>query len=156
MEADNGIHRSDTIEEKMSLVNRFGVTISYSKPSQKEYFSIVTGLAEKAGITMSEEELKTEANKWELSHGGISGYQQYRRKIISGKNVSKNKAGNHTNQYGTQRTRYRPPGFCDMYRTKINAQAVEHGFRTAHHDGCCHAGKGIRSVFFENIEEQTI
>ena len=85
-----------------------------------------------------------------------AGYQQYRRKIISGKNVSKNKAGNHTNQYGTQRTRYRPPGFCDMYRTKINAQAVEHGFRTAHHDGCCHAGKGIRSVFFENIEEQTI
>ena len=73
VEADNGIHRSDTIEEKMSLVNRFGVTISYSKPSQKEYFSIVTGLAEKAGITMSEEELKTEANKWELSHGGISG-----------------------------------------------------------------------------------
>ena len=73
VEADNGIHRSDTIEEKMSLVNRFGVTISYSKPSQKEYFSIVTGLAEKAGITMSEEELKAEANKWELSHGGISG-----------------------------------------------------------------------------------
>ena len=33
----------------------------------------MTGLAEKAGITMSEEELKTEANKWELSHGGISG-----------------------------------------------------------------------------------
>ena len=55
---------------------------------------------------------------------------------------------------------HREPGIahrvCDMYRTKINAQAVEHGFRTAHHDGCCHAGKGIRSVFFENIEEQTI
>ena len=70
---ENGIHRSDTIEEKLSLVNRFGVTINYSKPSQKEYFHIVTELAHKAGITMSDEELCAEANKWELSHGGISG-----------------------------------------------------------------------------------
>ena len=42
MESGNGLHRSDTMEEKLSLVNRFGVTISYSKPSQKEYFHIVT------------------------------------------------------------------------------------------------------------------
>ena len=70
---ENGIHRSDTIEEKMSLVNRFGVTINYSKPTQKEYFQIVIELARKNGITLSEEELKAEANKWELSHGGISG-----------------------------------------------------------------------------------
>lgn len=69
----NGMHRSDTMEEKLSLVNRFGVTINYSKPSQKEYFHIVTELAKKAGITMTEKELCAEANKWELSHGGISG-----------------------------------------------------------------------------------
>lgn len=73
VEVDNGIHRSDTMEEKLSLVNRFGVTISYSKPTQKEYFHIVTELAAKAGIRMSEDKLKAEANKWELSHGGISG-----------------------------------------------------------------------------------
>lgn len=73
VEIDNGIHRSDTIEEKLSLVNRFGVTINYSKPSQKEYFNIVIQLARKAGITMTDDELKLEANKWELSHGGISG-----------------------------------------------------------------------------------
>ena len=73
VQTDNGIHRSDTIEEKMSLVNRFGVTISYSKPSQKEYFNIVIGLARKAGIKMTDDELRAEANKWELSHGGISG-----------------------------------------------------------------------------------
>ena len=66
-------HRSDTVEEKLSLVNRFGVTISYSKPSQKEFFDIVIGLARREGITLSDEELKAEANKWELSHGGISG-----------------------------------------------------------------------------------
>ena len=73
MEHENGMHRSDTMEEKLSLVNRFGVTICYSKPSQKEYFHIVEGLARRAGITMPEEMLRAEANKWELSHGGISG-----------------------------------------------------------------------------------
>lgn len=73
MEHENGMHRSDTMEEKLSLVNRFGVTICYSKPSQKEYFHIVEGLAHRAGITMPEEMLRAEANKWELSHGGISG-----------------------------------------------------------------------------------
>jgi hypothetical protein len=73
METDNGIHRSDTIEEKMSLVNRFGCQINYSKPSQKEYFNIVVNLAKKNNIKMTEEQLCAEANKWELSHGGISG-----------------------------------------------------------------------------------
>ncbi len=70
---DNGMHRSDTMEEKLSLVNRFGVTINYSKPNQKEYFHIVIELARRAGLTMSDQELCAEANKWELSHGGISG-----------------------------------------------------------------------------------
>ena len=73
VENSNGMHRSDTMEEKLSLVNRFGVTINYSKPSQKEYFEIVFELARKAGIKMGEDELKLEANKWELSHGGLSG-----------------------------------------------------------------------------------
>lgn len=73
VEVDNGLHRSDTMEEKLSLVNRFGVTINFSKPSQKEYFNIVLELAHRQGIHMSDEELKAEANKWELSHGGISG-----------------------------------------------------------------------------------
>ena len=73
VESQNGMHRSDTMEEKLSLVNRFGVTINYSKPSQKEYFNIVVELAHRAGLTMSDGELRAEANKWELSHGGISG-----------------------------------------------------------------------------------
>lgn len=68
------LHRSDTMQEKLSLVNRFGVTINFSKPTQKEYFEIVCKLARKyENITLSDEELCREANKWELSHGGISG-----------------------------------------------------------------------------------
>lgn len=73
VEVDNGMHRSDTMEEKLSLVNRFGVTINFSKPSQKEYFNIVLELAHRQGIHVPDEELRAEANKWELSHGGISG-----------------------------------------------------------------------------------
>ena len=76
VEVQNGMHHSDTMEEKLSLVNRFGVTINYSKPSQKEFFNIVVELARRQGITeemYSDEELHAEANKWELSHGGISG-----------------------------------------------------------------------------------
>ena len=73
MESNNGLHRSDTIEEKLSLVNRFGCQISYSKPSQKEFFDIVIGLARKNNVKMTDDELMAEANKWELSHGGISG-----------------------------------------------------------------------------------
>lgn len=69
----NGMHQSDTMEEKLSLVHRFGVTINYSKPSQKEYFHIATQLARRLGVTLSDEEIRVEANKWELSHGGISG-----------------------------------------------------------------------------------
>lgn len=73
VEMENGMHKSDTMEEKLSLASRFGVTINYSKPNQKEYFNIVIELARRAGVTMSDEQLKAEANKWELSHGGISG-----------------------------------------------------------------------------------
>ena len=92
MESANGLHRSDTIEEKLSLVNRFGCQINYSKPSQKEYFNIVVNLAKKNGLTMTEEELCAEANKWELSHGGISGRtaQQFINHCLGNEPASQN------------------------------------------------------------------
>ena len=91
VQQDEGMHRSDTMQEKLSLVNRFGVTINYSKPSQKEYFDIVIHLAAKSGIKMSEDELKAEANKWELSHGGISGRTAQQLSIICrAKRITKN------------------------------------------------------------------
>lgn len=85
MEHNEEIHRSDTVEEKLSLANRFGVTIYYGKPTKNEYNTIVTTLARKAGITMSDEMLRAEANKWELRHGGISGRtaQQFINYLIS-------------------------------------------------------------------------
>ena len=73
VQVENGMHKSDTMEEKLSLVHRFGVTINYSKPTQKEYFDIAIELCRRLGVELSDDEIKAEANKWELSHGGISG-----------------------------------------------------------------------------------
>lgn len=74
MEFENDVHRSDTMEEKLSLAARFGVAISYSIPDRNLYHQIVRGLAEKQlDLRMTEEELLQAANRWELRHGGISG-----------------------------------------------------------------------------------
>lgn len=67
------LHASDTVQEKLSLVARFGVTIFFCSPDKKEFQGIVKVLAQRHGIEMPEEELLIEANKWELSHGGLSG-----------------------------------------------------------------------------------
>jgi len=73
MEYEQDLHRSDTMEEKLSLYSRFGVQISYMKPTRKEFNNIVIQLARRSGIDMTDEELCAQANKWELAHGGISG-----------------------------------------------------------------------------------
>ena len=70
---DEELHTNDTVQEKLSLVARFGVTIYFGKPDKKEFQEIVRQLAAKNEIHMPEEELLLEANKWELSHGGLSG-----------------------------------------------------------------------------------
>lgn len=70
---DEDMHTNDTVQEKLSLVSRFGVTIYYGKPAKKEFQVIVKELAKKNGIDMPEEDLFLAANKWELSHGGLSG-----------------------------------------------------------------------------------
>ena len=67
------LHTSDTVQEKLSLVARFGVSIYYIAPNKKEFQNIVRTLAERYHIHMPEEKLFLEANKWELSHGGLSG-----------------------------------------------------------------------------------
>lgn len=70
---DEELHTNDTVQEKLSLVARFGVTIYFGKPAKKEFQEIVRRLAKRNAINMPENELLAEANKWELSHGGLSG-----------------------------------------------------------------------------------
>ncbi len=67
------MHTSDTVQEKLSLVYRFGVTIYFGAPDKKQFQNIVKTLAERYQINIPEETLLLEANKWELSHGGLSG-----------------------------------------------------------------------------------
>ena len=72
--SEDELHRSDTMQEKLSLAERFGVTIGYFKPMRKEYFNIVTTLARRyPEIKLTDEELRSEASKWEMRHGGMSG-----------------------------------------------------------------------------------
>ena len=70
---DEELHTNDTVQEKLSLSYRFGVTIYFGKPAPKEFQNIVRTLAKRYDITMEEETLLLEANRWELSHGGLSG-----------------------------------------------------------------------------------
>ncbi len=67
------MHTSDTIQEKLSLAYRFGVTIYFGTPDKRQFQGIVKTLARRYGVDMPEEELLFEANRWELSHGGLSG-----------------------------------------------------------------------------------
>ena len=70
---DEELHTNDTVQEKLSLVARFGVTIYFGRPEKKEFQAIVRELAVRHGIAMEDNELMLEANKWEMSHGGKSG-----------------------------------------------------------------------------------
>lgn len=72
-ERRDDLHSSDTVQEKLSLVARFGVTIFFAAPDKKEFQNIVRVLAKRYQVTIPEEELLLEANRWELAHGGLSG-----------------------------------------------------------------------------------
>ena len=67
------VHGNDSKQEKLSLYARFGVTIYYGSPMQKDYLKIVDGIADRMGLTIEKEKLHQEAIKWELAHGGFSG-----------------------------------------------------------------------------------
>lgn len=73
MEYEGDVHRSDTMEEKLSLAARFGVSIYYPKPDPSEYYDIVRKLAEREGIELTGKDLDDAARKWELRHGGMTG-----------------------------------------------------------------------------------
>ena len=76
MEHGEDLHRSDTMEEKLSLVNRFGLAIFYAKPDKGGFNEMAVKLARRAGITedaMTDDEICYEANRFEMRGGGLSG-----------------------------------------------------------------------------------
>ena len=73
MEHNGDVHRSDTIEEKLSLASRFGIAINYSSPDRKTYHEIIKTLAKNSGLQIPTETLLKNADAWEIRHGGKSG-----------------------------------------------------------------------------------
>jgi len=72
-EKNGDVHSSDTVNEKLSLSDRFGITLTYISPSQIEYLKIIEELAVKNHITIPLDILQSEALKWERAHAGRSG-----------------------------------------------------------------------------------
>lgn len=66
------IFANDTVNEKLSLAERFGIHILFMTPSQNEYLDIVEGLLSKEGIVMTDL-IREEALEWELTYHGRSG-----------------------------------------------------------------------------------
>lgn len=82
---EEDMHQNDTVQEKLSLAERFGLTIGYFRPDQAGYFAIVKSLARRhPEITLTDEELEMGARRWEMGHSGISGRtaQQYINSLL--------------------------------------------------------------------------
>jgi len=72
-ERKNAVHQRDVMEEKLSLVSRFGIVLAFSEPVQKEYLAIVQSLAKEQQIKMPPEALEAAAKTWAMEHLNRSG-----------------------------------------------------------------------------------
>lgn len=89
---DSDMHQTDTVQEKLSLSDRFGLSIGYFSPSRQEFYDMVIKLAHRhPEITLTDEELRAGAVKWEMGHSAISGRtaQQFINSLLSAKDIDK-------------------------------------------------------------------
>lgn len=86
--ADRGgeVHTADSIEETLSLADRFGVTITFLSPSREEYHNIIYSMLDLDALGMTKEEVNSLAQKWEMLYNGRSGRTavQFVRALKSG------------------------------------------------------------------------
>jgi predicted AAA+ superfamily ATPase len=66
------IHKNDSVQEKLSLADRFGITVIFTAPDQERYLEIASALAEQRGLQVQQNILKKEALKWANRHNGRS------------------------------------------------------------------------------------
>jgi predicted AAA+ superfamily ATPase len=66
------VHRNDTLQETLSLSERFGLTVLFSKPNKQLYLHIVKELARRFEIVMDEKELEIQAEAFALRKGNRS------------------------------------------------------------------------------------
>lgn len=71
--SDNEVHAWDTVQEKLSFSDRFGLTLTFEPADQPTYLTIVRHLAAQAKITLSQEDLEYRALQWATRHNGRSG-----------------------------------------------------------------------------------
>lgn len=70
--AGDDIHRNDTVQELLSLSERFGLTVYFSKPNKILYLDIVHSLAKRYGIDFEKNELDVKAEAFALNKGSRS------------------------------------------------------------------------------------
>ena len=66
------VHRNDTLQETLSLSERFGLVVYYGKPDKKLYLEIVRELAKRHGVTKDTQSLELEAEAFALRKGSRS------------------------------------------------------------------------------------
>jgi hypothetical protein len=71
-EAPGEVHAGDTVQEKLSLADRFGITVIFPTPDQNRYLEIVEGIAARRGLQVDREQLQRDALNWESWHNGRS------------------------------------------------------------------------------------
>ncbi|MBR0412492.1 MAG: ATP-binding protein [Eubacterium sp.] len=69
---EHDIHRSDTMQEELSLSDRFGLTITFMNPDKAEYLDITEQIARDRGIDFDTDKLLREAENWARRRGGRS------------------------------------------------------------------------------------
>ncbi len=72
-EEGDDVHERDTMQEKLSLVARFGLRLTFPSPDQRRYLEIVSGLARERGVKIPTGELEERALLWDRWHAGRSG-----------------------------------------------------------------------------------
>ncbi len=89
--AEGEVHPGDSLEEKISLADRFGMVLTFLQPDQKTYLEIVKGISQKEGISVKPEELEAMALKWEMLNNGRSGRtaRQFVQDLLGRTGVSK-------------------------------------------------------------------
>lgn len=70
---EDEVHAADTMQEKLSLADRFGITVTFSSPDKQRFLEIVEGLAQNRNLEIDKETLHKKALIWEMQYNGRSG-----------------------------------------------------------------------------------
>lgn len=69
---ENDVNRSDTLQEELSLSDRFGLSITFMNPDMQEYMDITEKIALDRGLDVDMERLRSASDQWARRRGGRS------------------------------------------------------------------------------------